>query len=52
MWQAYRMFVPFKLMMVNAGYAFLDVDFRGSTGYGRASGTPTTASGVTGTPTT
>jgi dipeptidyl aminopeptidase/acylaminoacyl peptidase len=35
-WQAYRAFVPFKLMLANAGYAFLDVDFRGSTGYGRA----------------
>ena len=46
------MFVPFKLLMVNAGYAFLDVDFRGSTATAAASGTPTTASGVTGTPTT
>ena len=35
-WQAYRAFVPFKLLLANAGYAFLDVDFRGSTGYGRA----------------
>ncbi|HET9757429.1 MAG TPA: prolyl oligopeptidase family serine peptidase, partial [Candidatus Limnocylindrales bacterium] len=33
---AYRAFVPFKLLLANAGYAFLDVDFRGSTGYGRA----------------
>jgi dipeptidyl aminopeptidase/acylaminoacyl peptidase len=35
-WQAYRAFVPFKLLLANEGYAFLDVDFRGSTGYGRA----------------
>jgi len=35
-WQAYRIFQPFKLILANAGYAFLDVDFRGSTGYGRA----------------
>ena len=34
-WQSYRAFVPFKLLLANAGYAFLDVDFRGSTGYGR-----------------
>jgi len=34
-WQAYRMFQPFKLLLANSGYAFLDVDFRGSTGYGR-----------------
>jgi dipeptidyl aminopeptidase/acylaminoacyl peptidase len=34
-WQAYRAFLPFKLLLVNEGYAFLDVDFRGSTGYGR-----------------
>ncbi len=35
-WQAYRAFTPFKLLLADAGYAFLDVDFRGSTGYGRA----------------
>ena len=35
-WQAYRVFAPFRLLLANAGYAFLDVDFRGSTGYGRA----------------
>jgi dipeptidyl aminopeptidase/acylaminoacyl peptidase len=35
-WQAYRSFQPFKLLLANEGYAFLDVDFRGSTGYGRA----------------
>jgi dipeptidyl aminopeptidase/acylaminoacyl peptidase len=34
--QAYRAFVPFKLLLATEGYAFLDVDFRGSTGYGRA----------------
>ncbi|HEX6868499.1 MAG TPA: prolyl oligopeptidase family serine peptidase [Candidatus Limnocylindrales bacterium] len=26
---------PFRLLLAQAGYAFLDVDFRGSTGYGR-----------------
>jgi dipeptidyl aminopeptidase/acylaminoacyl peptidase len=35
-WQSYRSFQPFKLLLANEGYAFLDVDFRGSTGYGRA----------------
>ena len=35
-WQAYRALPPFKLLLANEGYAFLDVDFRGSTGYGRA----------------
>jgi dipeptidyl aminopeptidase/acylaminoacyl peptidase len=35
-WQSYRSFQPFKLLLVGEGYAFLDVDFRGSTGYGRA----------------
>ena len=35
-WQAYRSFQPFKLLLVQQGYAFLDIDFRGSTGYGRA----------------
>jgi len=34
-WQSYRSFQPFKLVLADAGYAFLDVDFRGSTGYGR-----------------
>jgi dipeptidyl aminopeptidase/acylaminoacyl peptidase len=34
-WQAYRTFQPFKLLLVREGFAFLDVDFRGSTGYGR-----------------
>ena len=35
-WQAYRTFQPFKLLLANEGYAFLDIDFRGSTGYGRS----------------
>ncbi len=35
-WQAYRAFSPFRLLLAQEGYAFLDVDFRGSTGYGRA----------------
>jgi dipeptidyl aminopeptidase/acylaminoacyl peptidase len=34
-WQAYRAWLPFKQLLVRDGYAFLDVDFRGSTGYGR-----------------
>jgi dipeptidyl aminopeptidase/acylaminoacyl peptidase len=35
-WQAYRSFQPFKLLLAREGFAFLDVDFRGSTGYGRS----------------
>ncbi len=35
-WQSYRSFQPFKLLLALEGFAFLDVDFRGSTGYGRS----------------
>jgi dipeptidyl aminopeptidase/acylaminoacyl peptidase len=35
-WQAFRLFAPIRLLLAKEGYAFLDVDFRGSTGYGRA----------------
>ncbi len=35
-WQSFRAFPPFKLLLARVGFAFLDVDFRGSTGYGRS----------------
>jgi dipeptidyl aminopeptidase/acylaminoacyl peptidase len=33
--QAFRSFFPFKQLLVAEGFAFIDVDFRGSSGYGR-----------------
>jgi dipeptidyl aminopeptidase/acylaminoacyl peptidase len=35
-WQAYRRWDPFSQLLVREGIAVLDLDFRGSTGYGRA----------------
>jgi dipeptidyl aminopeptidase/acylaminoacyl peptidase len=34
-WQAFRDFQPFRQLLVQEGFAFVSVDFRGSTGYGR-----------------
>lgn len=34
--QAFRGWSPFKQLLVREGAAFMDIDFRGSTGYGRA----------------
>ena len=34
-WQALREWVPFRELLVQEGFAYLSVDFRGSTGYGR-----------------
>jgi dipeptidyl aminopeptidase/acylaminoacyl peptidase len=34
-WQAFRDWGPFRDLLVQEGFAYLSVDFRGSTGYGR-----------------
>ena len=34
-WQAFRDWIPFRELLVQEGFAYLSVDFRGSTGYGR-----------------
>jgi len=34
-WQAFRNWIPFRELLVSEGFAYLSVDFRGSTGYGR-----------------
>ncbi len=34
-WQAYRRWDPFKQLLAREGFAVAEIDFRGSTGYGR-----------------
>jgi dipeptidyl aminopeptidase/acylaminoacyl peptidase len=34
--QAFRNFLPFRFHLVREGFAYLEIDYRGSTGYGRA----------------